>query len=184
MSDEGKPLGPEHIFKKFTWRHIISIGEGMEKFTTWTITGIAAIVALMVGNLDSVSKIVSPTGLQVALTLFVLSLIAGVVSKQCGMALSYGLKMINDLESLLNSESGQNLMDQMKVEPKQLTEELAEPFWWPLSTLMRKAGIKGTVDYLSSDKRLIKLFSIQLYTNFTHIFLGAFALLSLAVFLK
>jgi hypothetical protein len=56
MSDEGKVLQPEHIFKKFIWRSSIEIGDPLEKFTTWTIGGVAAIVGLLVSNLDSVGR--------------------------------------------------------------------------------------------------------------------------------
>ena len=84
MSDEGKPLQPEHVFKKVIWRGTLALGEGLDQFTTWTITGIAAIVALLVSNLDSISQIVSAGGLRGALILFTVSLLAAVTSKQIG----------------------------------------------------------------------------------------------------
>jgi hypothetical protein len=85
MSDEGTVIRPEHIFKKFIWRNSIEVGDSMEKFTTWTIGGVAAIVGLVVSNLDSVTKIVSPEGVKAAILLFTGSLLSGAI---CYLALS------------------------------------------------------------------------------------------------
>jgi len=147
MSDEDYSIQPEHIFKKVIWRSTLAVGETLEQFTTWTITGIAAILALLVSNLDSVSKIVSAAGLRSAVILFTLSLLAGVISKQLGMAVTNGLKTLNNVENLLNSEQGKRLMSEMKIEPRQLVLEMAEPFLWPLSTLSRRSGRRGLSDY-------------------------------------
>ena len=184
MNDEGKPITADQIFKKFLWRHVVSVGEAMEKFTTWTITGTAAIVALLISNIGAVTNIVSSGGIKLAVTLFVVSILCGVVSKQFGMALSTGLKTINELEALLNSEAGKNLMKEMTLETTQLTDDLAAPFWWPLSSIMRRSGRAGAKDYLSADKRLIWMFCVQLYSNFFHILFGAGAMISIAYYLK
>ena len=127
---------------------------------------------------------VTPTGIRVTIGIFILSLIAGVLSKQYGMALTSGLRMLENMESLLNSEPGQNLMSDMKIENAQLSNEIAEPFWWPLSAKLRKAMVNGKDDPLASDKQFISIFSKQLYTNFFHIFLGAAGLASVAFFLQ
>ena len=50
MSDEGKKLQPEQVFKKVIWRSTLAVGGSIEQFTTWTITGIAAIVGLVVSK--------------------------------------------------------------------------------------------------------------------------------------
>jgi len=77
MSDEGQPLKPEHVFKKVVWRSTLALSESMEQATTWSITGIAAIVALLISNLDSVGKLVSPEGIRWSLILFTASLVVG-----------------------------------------------------------------------------------------------------------
>lgn len=184
MSDEGKPLQPEHVFKKVIWRGTLALGESIEQFTTWTITGIAAIVALLVSNLDSISQTVSAGGLRGALILFTVSLLAAVTSKQIGMAVANGLKTISQVEHLLNSEQGQRLMNRMSTDPRQLVQELAEPFLWPLSTLTRRAGKRGLSDYLSTDKRFIRLLCIQIYINALHGILATAALLTLALSIR
>jgi hypothetical protein len=62
-------MKPEDVFKKIAWRSTLAVGEGLEKSTTWTIGGVAGIAALLVGNIDAVSKVVDPSGLKAALVL-------------------------------------------------------------------------------------------------------------------
>lgn len=178
MSDEGSQMTPEQIFKKIVWRQSISMGESMEKFTTWTITGCAALVGLIISNLDSINSIIPITSLRYSIILFVASMLFGVLSKMFGMALTSGINLINDMENKISSSAGKNLMDSMSIEPKQLVKELSEVYWWPLSCIMRKAGNEGVKDYLSSDKRLVNLFCTQLFTNFIHIIFAALALVA------
>jgi hypothetical protein len=75
-------------------------------------------------------------------------------------------------------------MGTMTIEPKQLTRELAEPFLWPTSTIMRKSGERGIRDYLSADKRLIRLFCVQLYLNVLHGMFAGAALITLALSIR
>lgn len=175
MSDEGTVIRPEHVFKKFIWRSTVEIGESLEKSTTWTIGGVAAIAAALISNLDSVAKIASLNGIKIALVLFALSLLFGALSKQIGMAVVAGLGTLKRTETMLNSAAGQNLMDQMTIEPRQLVKELAEPFLWPISASFRKGGERGIVDYVASDKRFVKMFCIQIAFNALHVLLAVSA---------
>jgi len=178
MSDEGQPLKPEHVFKKVVWRSTLEMSESMEHATTWSITGIAAIVGLFISNLDSVGKLVRPEGLRWSLIFFTASLVVGALSKQFGMAVMKGIAMVEKIEGILSSEQGQALMNQMSTPLPKLMDEIAEPFWWPLSMMMRKEGEKGMKDYLSADKRFITLFCVQMLLVNLH---GLFTAIGLVV---
>jgi len=180
MSDEGKPLQPEHQFKKIIWRSTLAVSGSIEQFTTWTITGITAIVGLVVSNVDSVAMIVSLEALKSSIILFTLSLLAGVVSKQLGMSVSNGIKTMNDLEDVLNSDNGRQLINNMTIDLRQLMQEVSAPFFWPLSAIMRRSGENGITDYLSADKMLVRLFCIQFYVNAFHGLFAAAALITIA----
>lgn len=176
MSDEGTVMRPEHVFKRVVWRSTVEVGEALERSTTWTIGGVAAIVAVLVSNLDSVAKIASLEGIKISVVLFTLSLLFGALSKQVGMAVIAGVNTLKQTEALLNSEVGQQLIGQMTIEPKQLVQELAEPFLWPLSTFVRKGGERGLVDYVAGDKRFVKMFCFQIAFNAVHVLLSVAAL--------
>jgi len=59
-------------------------------------------------------------------------------------------------------------MSQMSIQPKDLVSEISEPFFWPLSIYIKKSGLNGIEDYLSSDKRLVKMFCTQLIFIYLH----------------
>ena len=180
MSDLGKPLRPEHIFKRVIWRSTLGIGIAMEQFTTWTITGIAAIVALFIANLDAVSEIASLEGIRWSLILFSVSILSGALSKQFGMAAQSGIKTMAEIQALLSSDAGQELMDEMETEPQQMIDEIAAAFVWPLNSVYRNAGIRGLHDYLAGDKTMVRFFCYQLYLNLFHGFVALLALVVLA----
>ena len=119
--------------------------------------------------------------LKYSVILFVTSLLFGIISKMIGMALSSGVRLLNGMENKLNSDAGQSVMGLMDIEPKQLVIDLAEPYWWPLSGLMKKSGEAGIKDYLSSDKRFVKMFCLQFYTNMAHILLAALAIVTVII---
>ena len=186
MSDEGKPISPEHIFKKIVWRSTLALGGVLEQSTTWTLTGVAAILALLVSKIDTVSKIytvskiVSPTSLRNSIILFTLSILAAVVSKQLGIGIANGLKTMSELDGVLSSREGQQLIYSLEKDGRQLVLELAQPFWWPFSALFRRSGEKGLSDYLAGEKSLVRMLNFQIYLNGLHGILASAALLILA----
>ena len=181
MSDEGNPLQPEHVFKKVIWRGTIEIGEALERSTTWTLGGVAAIVGLLISNLDSVAKIVSLEGIKTSIVLFTASLLAGAISKQIGMAVTAGLSTLKQVDSLFASDAGQALLSQMTISPRELVMDLAEPFVWPLSQLVRRQGDRGVVDYVASEKRFVRMLCIQILLNGLHGLLALAAFLTIAL---
>lgn len=102
--------------------------ESMEKFTTWTITGSAALVGSIISNLESINAIISVSSLKHFILLFVALLVFGVTSKMYGMASFPGINLLNNMDNQLSSPLGQSLMDSMSIEPKQLADELAKPY--------------------------------------------------------
>ena len=69
MTDEGQPIKPEHVFLKIIWRSTLGLSVSMEQATTWSITGLAAIIGLFISNLDSVGQLVGRMGSSLPLTL-------------------------------------------------------------------------------------------------------------------
>ena len=180
MSDEGNPLSADQIFKRIVWRHTISISHAMEQANTWSLTGVAAIVGLFISNLNSVGTLVSSAGLRWFLISSTASLIFGAISKQIGMALGKCLEMVEKLEGVLYSDQGQALISHTTTPPRQLMKEIAEPFFWPLSSFIRRRGFQGIEDYLSSDKRFVRLFCMQLIFTYLHGITAAAGLLVIA----
>jgi len=180
MSDEGNVLTPEHVFKRLIWRSVADSSVALEQLATWFVTGIAAILALLLTHIDSVQKVVSSSGLRWGLGLLSVALLFAVVSRQLGIALSTGLAITRQLEATLQSEQGQKLMSAMQISPRDLVAQMQEPFLWPLSAMMRKAAENGLVDYLSADKRFVKLFCLQAYSFWLQSILAASGMIAMA----
>ena len=126
------------------------------------------------------SKIVTTFGIRWSLILFASSLLAAAISKQVGMAVQAGQRTIREIESLLNSKPGKQLIAGMTVELRQTMKEIAVAFLWPLSRLVGRSAEIETVDYLSGDKRMVRLFCWQVYLNILHSVLAAAGLIVLA----
>ena len=184
MSDEGKPLEPQHIFKRVMWRSMLSASGPAQYSIGWSITGIAAIAGLLISKLDTVSQAVSASGLRWGLILFAFALLFGVISRQAGLSVMNGLEMMAKIETLLQSSDGQHILGSMKAEPRRSIEELAKPFWWPISRYLHNCGVKGITDYLSSEKRLIGVFCFQVYTAVLHALCAAAAIIVIAFSIK
>jgi hypothetical protein len=180
-SDQFTLIKPEHTFKKLVWRSTLSLSEAMDQVTTWSITGLAAIIGLFISKIDTVGHLVSRGGLRWSLILFTISLVVGALSKQFGIAIVKGIAMVQKLEGLLFSEQGQALMRQMTMSPQQLIEEISSPFFWPLSSFMRKSGLKGLKDPLSGDKRFVMLFGIHLILVQLHVLFAAAGFIVIAL---
>jgi hypothetical protein len=184
MSDEGRPMQGVYLLKKFSWRGIVAIGESMEKSTTWSVAGTAAIAGLVISQLASVSIMIPVSRIRLSLLLLTASILIGAVSKQIGMAVTAGLKSTRELEELLTDEHHKKSMREMTITPRELAIDMAQPFLWPLSIAIRRGGIRGVTDYLAADKTFVMLFCIQLYLNALHMLLGLCALLTLVLSIK
>jgi hypothetical protein len=156
----------------------------MEQFTQWTVGGVGATIALVFSNLSTVSPVVTPVALRWSLILLAISLLAGVISKNIGMAVTNGLATIMKMESLLQSEQGHRLMSMMTIPLSRLPAEIAEGFCWPLSALMRRSASRGATDPLFADKRLLKMWCVQLLFNLIHALAAIAAVLTLALSIR
>ncbi len=88
--------------------------------------------------------------------------------------------MVEKMEGVLYSDQGLQLMSQLSTPPMELIKEIAAPFFWLLSSYMRRSGLKGIEDYLSTDKRFVKLFCIQLVFVYLHGIAAATGLIVIA----
>ena len=88
---------------------------------------------------------------------------------------------MGDIEGLLKSEQGRKLLAEITLPSRQMVKEVAAPFVWPMSWFMQRFGELGIQDYLSGDKRMIKMFCWQIYSNLLHCLLAVAAVIVLAL---
>jgi hypothetical protein len=158
-------LKPEDRFLRIVFFGSLAAAEPMEEFATWCITGVAAIVALVLANLATVSKIISETGLRWGIVFLALSMLAGVVAKQFGIAIRKGIALLEALYAELSKPEAREAMANMTWTTEELQKKMAEPFLWPVKGMMIRAARRGATDSLSGEKRFIQLLCIQVFAS-------------------
>jgi hypothetical protein len=172
-----KHLSAEQHFQRITYLGTLSIAQPAEQFATWLITGTAAILGLIVVNIDSVSNVISNSSLRWGLTLMTLSILCGVVTRQIGIAIQRGLAMLESLHEVMNSPTGEAIRASLTTPSDVLGKELASPFLPPFRGSILRGVERGMTDNLAAEKRFIKMFCIQLYASYAQAALGAIGLI-------
>ena len=179
-----KHLSPEQNLLRLVYGRTVSLGKPMGDFATWLLTGIAAMLGAVIVNVEAVSKVLSASSLQWGLALLVLSLLAGVITKQLGLAVCAGLALIEEMYEELESPDGVAALRSMSASPDAFQQELSSAFLPPLGIMMKRSFDRGGRDALSGEKRLATLFCIQLYVLWLQGILGAIGLLVLGFGIK
>lgn len=164
--------------------NVVSIAKPMEQFVTWLLAGVAAILGAVIVNVEGVSSVLSATSLQWGLALLVISLLTGVVAKQIGAALCASQALMEELYGELDSRNGIAATEGITASREELRQELSSAFLPPLRGMMKRSFDRGGQDALAGEKRLTKLFCIQLYALWAQNISGAVGLLILAFGIK
>ena len=160
------------------------MAEPVEEFSTWLLTGTAAILALIVANISSITQVISEFGLRWGLALLTISMVAGVIAKQFGIAIRKGVALVEAIYAEIQTQAGAAAFQKAQMDSDTLAKELAAPFLWPFKRMMEKGTRMGAKDPLWGEKRQIKLFCIQLYASYIQGGLAAIGLLFLAFGIK
>ncbi len=174
-------LKPEENLLRLVYAGTLSIAQPVEEFAAWCVTGVAAILGLLVANLNSVSKIVSVTGLRWGIIFLVISMLAGATAKQLGIAIRKGLTLLDELYVEFDKPEGKAMLQGASISPEEFQSRMAAPFLQPLRKLMLQAARNDAVDLLAAEKRLIKLFCIQIYASWVQSISAVVGILTLAL---
>ena len=177
-------LSAEENLQRLTYRNTLNNTEAIEKFATWLITGLAAILGAMIVNSEAVSKAITSSCFSWGLTFLVISLLLGVISKQVGAALLSGLSVLDELYNKIESPEWQAVLQECSDSTEEFGLKLISPFSFPISFIMHRAFKNGSKDKLAAEKRLIKLFCILIYLSWGQSILGALGLLTFAIGIK
>jgi hypothetical protein len=172
---------PEGQLLTVVWRTILGMAAPVSEQCRWMLTGIAAILGLIVANLGSIQKVVHDAHLKWSLSLLVVS----VVLASIAYLLSTALKLRNDvtcqLEKILGSVQAQAVLSQMTTEQSEVRRQLCEPFFGPMKWLMVKAVNKGANDPFAVEKGGITFMVWQAYAMWLSIAVAAVGLIVLVI---
>lgn len=176
---------PEHLKPEDRFLRIIFVGSlsaagPLEEFATWCITGVAAILALLIANLGTVSKVISESGLRWGIVFLALSMLAGAAAKQFGVGIRNGVALLEALYAEFAKEDARATLAGMTAAQEEIQKKMAAPFLWPLKGIMLRAARRGASDYLSGERRFIRMPCVQMYASFIQSMSAAAGLLFLA----
>ena len=167
---------PEGQFLLVVWRTMIGLAGPISEQYRWMLTGIAAILAVIIGNLKSIGDVVESSMLKASIALLVASLLLASVAYLLSVALRMRSETMNQLEAVLGTDAAQNVLSQIQMEPREMNIEMSKPFFGPMGWLMRSAARKGGNDPFFGEKGSIKLIVWQAYAMWGGMILAAVAL--------
>lgn len=175
---------PEGQFLTICWRSIIGMAGAVSEQYRWLLTGMAAILGLIVANLNSIQAVVSDAYLKSSVCL----LVASVFLASIAYLLSSSLKVRNDvsqqLEQVLGSDQAQAIMRGITANPVEMRRELCRPFFGPMKWIMTKATERGASDPFANEKGSIRLIVWQAYAMWVSVLVAAVALTILVLGIK
>lgn len=173
-------LTPLQNFVRIVWMHGMLVTQHMEEFATWCIGGAAAIVALLISNLDNVSSIVSSGGIRHGIYYFVFSILAGTATRVLAAVVRQTCVVTEMLYGEFESEKGRLMLNELQSNPSEIAREISQPFFWPYKALMLRAAEQGAKDILAAEKRAVRLFCCAGFAAFAQMVAIAVGLLCIA----
>lgn len=162
----------------------LGVAAPLQSFVGWTVGGIAAVLGVILANLQNVTALVTPSSLKWGLMLTVASILLGVVAKQMLEAILFASSHLLQIYDELFSEEGIALLKACKSDPSSFAFELRKFYLWPMNLFIESSANKGGTDFLVSEKRIGKLFCIGLYFAWAHFLVGAAGLCIIALGIK
>lgn len=172
---------PEGQFLTVTWRTMLSMAGPVSEQYRWMLTGLAAILGLMVANLDSIQKVVCDSHLKWSLSLLVVSVLLASIAYLMSTALKARNDVMLQLEKILGSADAQAVLSQMTTDQSEVHRELCKPFFGPMKWLMVRAAEKGANDPFAVEKSGIALIVWQAYAMWLSILLASVGLIVLVI---
>lgn len=159
-----KHLSPNHTVQRLVLMQTLAIAKPMEEFATWLLTGIAVILGAVIVNVKAVSDTLTAMNLRWGLTFLVVSLVAGAISKQIGLAIVAGRALSDEMYGeLKRPEVAAALEGLATTASEELKKEISSAFLPPIDGMMRRSFERGGVEPLAGERRLTKLWCFQLY---------------------
>jgi hypothetical protein len=175
---------PEGQVLLVLWRTMIGMSGAVAEQYRWILTGIAAVLGVLIANLSSIQAVVDDAYLTSALCLLVASVFLAAIAYMLSAALKVRAEVAVQLEQILTSPQGRSVISQIQMEPVFFQKEMCRPFFGPMGWLMRRAAEQGGLDPFSQEKGSIRIIVWQAYAMWVSMILAAVSLTLLAAGLR
>jgi hypothetical protein len=175
---------PEGQFLLVLWRTIIGMSSAVADQYRWILTGIAAVLGVIIANLSSIQGVVDDAYLKSAICLLVGSVFLAAIAYMLCAAVKVRSEVAVQLEQILTSPEGRSVISQIQMDPVLFQKEMCRPFFGPMGWLMRTAAKQGGLDPFSQEKGSIRIIVWQAYAMWVSMILAAVSLTLLAAGLQ
>jgi len=163
---------------------MISFSGPISEQYKWMLTGIAAIVGVVLANLSSLQAVVSDGYLKSSLSAMVASLFMAAVAFMLSMGLRFRNEVVGQLGQVLGTPEAQSVLEQFTLPAEEVRKEMCRPFFGPLGWIMSSAGKRGANDPYVVETGAIRLIVWQAYAMWVAMILMALALTLVVLGLK
>jgi hypothetical protein len=159
----------------------LAAAQPLESFAGWAVSGAAAIIALLLANVDKITSVVSLAAFKWGILLLTLSILAGILAKQFGIAIRSGLQNMDAMYQQFFSEEGIETLRSCKMPPAQMLEAMLTPLPWPVLVFAKAHAVLSATDFLAGEKLFLRIWCYQFYGSIAQSALGVAGLMSLAL---
>jgi hypothetical protein len=175
---------PEGQVLLVLWRTIISMSGAVAEQYRWILTGLAAVLGVIIANLSSIQAVVDDAHLKSAICILVASVFLAAIAYLLSATVKVRGEVAIQLEQILSSPQGRSVVSQIQMESVQFQKEMCRPFFGPLRWLMSRAAREGGLDPFHQEKGSITIIVWQAYAMWVSMILAAVSLALLAAGLR
>jgi hypothetical protein len=175
------PEHPSDLQARIAAGRILSLASGrvsaaLDQFSGWLLSGFGVAFALIVANIDAVSKHVTISALQAALGFFLSALGVGVIAKLLSAMVTAGAEAAEQGAAI-----GRDLAErQVEVDVKRMFQESEKAFFWPVRLLVSAAFRKAnTGDFAAAGRMHTKIAQVQSFLVILEVLLAASSVVAL-----
>jgi hypothetical protein len=173
----------EDLQAKILAGRLLTLGAGrasaaLDQFSSWLLSGFGAAFALLLANIDPVSKHLAIASLRCALILFLVCLLLGVLSRLLAAVVAAGAGAAGEAESM-----GRDLAEaEIEVNFKTVFREAEKATYWPIRIAVASSFKKVEQgDFAASGRLQAKMAQAHSVLVFIEVILACGATLVLAL---
>jgi hypothetical protein len=174
-------LSTEQNLLRLVYCRTLALAKSLGEFATWLLTGEAAILGAVIINIEAISKVLSAPYIKWGIAMLVISLLFGVIARLQGLAICAALALTEEMYEELESPKMIEALLKTSISQDEFKTQLSSAFLPPLRGMMKRSFEHGSKDPLSGEKRLTRIFSIQLYLFWAQGLLGAAGMLGFGI---
>lgn len=155
----------ELAFQHIMLRSLCRAAAPAGKLARWFVTGTAAVLAIVIANIDRLVADIAGECLRWGIILLVAGLIFGTASIILAAAVRNGMKSLEKLYAEFHSANQQGIIDEVRQLGGRVLPEISKPLFGPLKWAFALGGRRGAGDPLAGYKFHVWILSLMVWLS-------------------